>query len=160
LKSALGICNKILTIIGIAIISFIVVTIFYQGIIRYTFSWTLKWVEEVAAPLLVVIVFIGMGIVEQNDGHIKMDLIYSSFPGARKFFRLASLVMTLLFAVICVYCEYTYLPSVRGKTTSATSNIPLGIFHWSMLIGLVYWVLSIFSCILSEIKNGKENCLQ
>jgi TRAP-type C4-dicarboxylate transport system permease small subunit len=157
-KNVLSLCNRILTVIGSVLIAFIVLTIFYQGIIRYTFSGTLKWVEEVAGPLLVVIVFLGMGIVEQKDGHVKMDLIYSAFPHAKKFFRLTALAATLLFATVCVYCEFNYLPSVRGKTTSATSNIPLAAFHWAMLAGLVYWMLSTLCCIFSEIKNGRENC--
>jgi TRAP-type C4-dicarboxylate transport system permease small subunit len=160
LKKALGICNKVLTIVGTTMIAFIVCTIFYQGIIRFTFSQTLKWVEEVAAPLLVAIVFLGIGIVEQNDGHVKMDLIYSSFPRAKKFLRINSSVITLLFAVVCVYCEYTYLPSVKGKTTSATSNIPLAFFHWTMLVGLIYWTFSVLCCIFLELKTYKESSLQ
>ncbi|GHS92545.1 hypothetical protein AGMMS50276_00670 [Synergistales bacterium] len=157
MKKTFQLCNKVFTILGIAMIVFIVATIFYQGVVRYAFGRTIRWVEEIASYLLVGIVFAGIGIVEQDDGHVKMDLMYTVFPNAKKFFQLTSRFCTFLFVAPCIYCEIIYLPSVRGKTLGA-SGLPLGLFHWFMLFGLIYWLLSILYSSY-EITQTKE-CLQ
>jgi TRAP-type C4-dicarboxylate transport system permease small subunit len=153
MKRSFATCNKFIEIIGACIIAFIVSVIFYQGVTRYFIGVTFKWTEDITALLLVVIVFAGIGVVEQEDGHIKMDLIYSLFPNLKMHFKLTAYFLTLIFVGFAIYCEITYLPSVKGRTISPTVNFPTSVFHWCMLFGLVYWASSIIFNIYTTFKN-------
>ena len=143
MKKCLAVCNKIINLFGSLIIAFVVILIFSQGVTRYFWGVTVKWTEDIASLLLVVVVFVGIGIVEQDDGHIKMDLVYSLLPNITKRVRLIAYFLTFIFAGFAIYCEVTYLPSVSGRTISPMVDFPLSFFHWCMLIGLIYWAISI-----------------
>lgn len=59
---------------------FIILLTFLQVCLRYIFSHSFAWIEEVSRYLFVWIVFLGAAIAFDDDSHIKIDFIESKLP--------------------------------------------------------------------------------
>src|SRR5699024_11533524 len=59
---------------------FIILLTFLQVCLRYMFSHSFAWIEEVSRYLFVWIVFLGAAIAFDDDSHIKIDFIENKLP--------------------------------------------------------------------------------
>ncbi len=64
-------------VVGGALAIVMMLTIGREVIGRYFFNAPTSWVVELDGYLLVALVYLGGGYILQNDGHIRVDLVYS-----------------------------------------------------------------------------------
>lgn len=81
-----------------------VVTIFYQVVSRYIFNFSLVWAEELARGCFIWMVFMGLSYVERNDEPIKITILRDIMPpGIRFLMNLMSMILSLIFCLICTF---------------------------------------------------------
>jgi len=125
-----------------------------QVINRFVFNGAFQWTDEICQMMLVVMVFTGMGLVEQNNEQIKMEIIYQIFPKGRFVIDLILKITTVAFLIVMLYSEYLLFPSVKGVVAKA-SQIPIIYVHFAMIGGLLFWLLSTIVSAVKLITNKK-----
>jgi hypothetical protein len=67
---------------GVLIVSYVVIiaVCFMAVIFRYLLNDSLTWAEEFARYLFIAMVFLGGAYVILDDGHLRMDVLYTSVP--------------------------------------------------------------------------------
>lgn len=111
--------------------------IFVNVILRYFFSASTTWAEEVTRYLIVYVSFVGGSIGVRQGEHVGIDLIYQLVPETVK--RILSSIMYLvamLFTAILAYYGWriTYFTFATGQI-SPTIMIPIWIVYLSMPAG-------------------------
>lgn len=129
---------------GILIFSYIVIiaVCFVAVIFRYVLNDSLTWAEEVARYLFIAMVFLGGAYVILEDGHLRMDVLYTSVPRAiRRAIDGLTVVCALFFLGTALVAVWSGLGIVGGQRWS-TLPLPMQLAYLPMLIaiglGLLY----------------------
>ena len=117
----------VLMIIGILIA---VVVLFLQVILRYVFSASLSWAEEAARYLFIFFTWIGTSIAATSNQHIRFEVLFNKFPGARKYLELLSTFVCLCVSVFMLYYGIQLiLMLLKNVALSPTMKIPMWICY-------------------------------
>ncbi|MFD2705759.1 TRAP transporter small permease [Salibacterium lacus] len=112
----------------------IVFTLFFQIVMRYVFSNSLPWTEELARYLFIWSVFIGVSYAVKNNKHLKIDTLSMVFKRKGKLvIRTISNVLFLVFSVAAVYYGFNTMDSVARTTPGL--NISYAWVYASTLVG-------------------------
>ena len=90
-------------IVIVAMFALMVAVIFLQVIMRYVFSNSLSWSEELGKFLFVWITWLGISLGERKGEHIKITMLTDRLP-----FRVAQAVNILSEIVVIVICAVTF----------------------------------------------------
>src|SRR5699024_11998103 len=93
-KSLAQILLKPMIHCSVVFMFFIILLTFLQVCLRYMFSHSFAWIEEVSRYLFVWIVFLGAAIAFDADSHIKIDVIENKLP--KKIKRLIQCFIVML----------------------------------------------------------------
>src|SRR5690625_1487203 len=103
---------------------FTVVVIFIQVMMRYVFSSSLSWSEEIARYGFIWMIFIGVSYAVKKNKHLKVDAITMLFNDRAK--TIMGIIANVLFLVFAVVITYYSLEMVARITrVSAALQIPL-----------------------------------
>ncbi len=156
MKKLMNVCNKVCYLVGCLSISVICCAVVAQVFNRFVLNGAFKWTDEISQMMLIVMVFSGMGLVEQNNEQIRMEMIYKIFPKWRFGIDLVLKIITAFFTLVLLYSEKLLFPSIRGVVAKA-SQIPIIFVHVVMIAGLVFWLLSIILGIIEMLMNKHKN---
>ena len=95
--------NQTEEIVIVAMFALMVAVIFLQVIMRYVFSNSLSWSEELGKFLFVWITWLGISLGERKGEHIKITMLTDRLP-----FRVAQAVNILSEIVVIVICAVTF----------------------------------------------------
>lgn len=120
-------------------------------IMRYVFSNSIYWAEELVRYLLVWIIFLGSSQVAKHEGHIAVDILHRFVPQRGKMFldHLVN-VVAILFCLVLVYYSYHQTMRVYGsQQISPALEIPMWLAYLSVPLGsalmLVRYVAHFFN---------------
>jgi TRAP-type C4-dicarboxylate transport system permease small subunit len=107
---------------------------------------SLQVTDEYTGYLMAVSSMLGLGYVEKNHGHIRMDLIYllqARFPGAIRALRLWAYATGAVFAgyLACVGWRLFYQSYVYGSKSMQISATPLAIPQFFLPLGAAVLLL-------------------
>lgn len=133
--------EKILYLIGTTATLGMAVVISLQITCRYLFNSPLAWPEEVAVLLFLVSVYIGVGVIEKDNLHIRCEFFVNrlSKKGTTWLFVLGK-VLTIFIIVGFLVGEKSLLQRVKLLRTPAT-QIPVLWLHIIILFGIGCWLL-------------------
>jgi TRAP-type C4-dicarboxylate transport system permease small subunit len=156
MKKLLNIIEKIISIFQIVFLSAIVIVIGAQIVSRSAFNIPLEFSEELSMFILIAVVFLGVGIIEKHNGHIKVEFIYELIsPKKQDILRLSSKILTLFIILAIINGERQLLPRVmKLKTTAA--GIPYIWLHSVIVISCILWIFFLVFTMLQTLKDGKS----
>jgi TRAP-type C4-dicarboxylate transport system permease small subunit len=131
---------------NILIFGLLIMTIcaFLQVILRYVFGISIMGLEAIARYLMIMIVFIGMGLAVQDNGHIKIDIINFLLKSTILRIALGILVniIILIFALYYCWLSFEYLAYTYGSNqVDQMLNLPMYIPVSSLFIGFLFLVI-------------------
>lgn len=135
--------NKIEENLLYASLIFTVTVIFVQVVMRYVFSNSLSWSEEVARYVFIWQTWIGASYAVRRKRHLRVEALVDRFHGlSRKFIELVVLALWILFGCFLIYKGYqlTRMIFMRGQISAALgismaipyAAIPVGSFFMTM----------------------------
>lgn len=92
-----------------------VTVIFYGVIMRYVFNDARSWVDEVSQYMIIWGTLIGTSVALRNNHHIKVDMLFNTFPNIVKHFvTLFSHIVGVIFGIFLIYyggglVKFTYM---------------------------------------------------
>lgn len=123
---------------GVLVLSYIVIiaVCFVAVICRYIFNDSLTWAEELARYIFIAMVFLGSAYVILEDGHLRMDVLYTSVPrGIRRVIDVVTVACALFFFVTCLAATWAGL-GVVGSQRWSTLPLPMLLAYLPMFIGI------------------------
>lgn len=115
----LNILEKIIRVVLILLLAAMVLISFYQCIMRYVFSKSQPWCEELTLYLGVYSVLIGIAICSRRESHLQVDFLLNMFNKRTRCLLTAicTAVSIIAMAVVCVYA-FQLLPVATGRATT------------------------------------------
>lgn len=129
----------VLTVIGALFLFFVSVT-FLQVILRYGFSHSLAWVDELSRYAFIWLIFLASAAAARHGAHIAITIVEDlAVPAMRRGLMILADLMLIAFAVLVGYGGYQ-LMQLNWTTTSPASGLPIA---WVQLILPVFGVLTV-----------------
>lgn len=148
--------EKIILAIAVAVMLFEMV---YQVILRYIFSNSNAWSEELARYLFIFEVMIASAIAIRKNSHLQIDVLIDRLkPMAKCVFTICSTLVGIVF--LCFLLLYSIqLVKTGGTNISAGLQIPMSVPYASVPIGVVLMILTSIEVVLKNIdmlRKGEE----
>jgi C4-dicarboxylate transporter DctQ subunit len=126
----LGFLDKILTFFEewtlFVTVMVALVALFFNVVLRYGFSYTLAWSEELVREVIIYTTFIGCSAAIKNRSMIKIDASVQLFPRLKLPLTFFSNLVTLIFSIIMVYYGWLMaLLQVKTHQKTVILQIPL-----------------------------------
>lgn len=130
--------QAVLGVIG-ALFLFFVSAMFLQVILRYGFSHSLGWVDELSRYAFIWLVFLAAAAAARHGTHIAITIIEDLVaPSMRRGLMILADLMLIAFAVLVGYGGYQ-LMQLNWTTTSPASGLPIA---WVQLILPLFGILT------------------
>ena len=155
--------DKTLSVISIVMVALLTAGVIITVFLRYFFSLSYGWVEELLTMLFVSINFLCAAVCIREKQHISISFFTEKYTGIKK--TISELFIQVCIIVVSVFlCIYSirWIGSV-GSTVSPSSGIPFGIFYAivpiSSLISIFYCFINILSQFvpIEEAQTGYFN---
>lgn len=129
--------------------------VFLQFFTRYALNNSLAWTEEIAANLLVVIVFVGAAMCVRLGRHIAVDLLYRflSRPVGRVLQVIVDLISISFFAYMS-WLLWRYV-GIVGSERMVTVDLPRGLVFYSVLAGFVLMTLRALQNFVRDLRSRR-----
>jgi TRAP-type C4-dicarboxylate transport system permease small subunit len=141
--------EKIVLAIAVAVMLFVMV---YQVILRYIFSNSNAWSEELTRYLFIFEVIIASAIAIRKSSHLQVDVLIGRLkPRARCVFTICSTLVGIVF--LCFLLLYSIqLVKTGGTNVSVGLQIPMSVPYSSVPIGAVLMILTSIEVVLKNIN--------
>lgn len=130
--------NRIVLALLLAVI---LIVVFVNVVLRYSFGTSLAWAEEVARFLMVAGTFLGAGLALREGRLVSIDFLPDLLPeNLRKFLRAALAVVMIVFMALLVWYGAKFVAFAWDKETMAT-QIPRGVPFLAIPLGAALFIL-------------------
>lgn len=131
------------------------ILVFFQVVMRYVFSNSLSWSEELARFIFMWLSWIGASYAVKERSHFRVEMFANFFKGeARKKFELLVLFVWFGFSMIMTYLGTQFLFFlVETGQTSAAMEIPMEWVYASVPVGCGLMSLRLIAEIVKIIKK-------
>jgi TRAP-type C4-dicarboxylate transport system permease small subunit len=147
---------KIVTGVGVLFTSTIAVVIGLQIFTRTVFNKPFTWPEELSQILLIAITFLGTGMAEKHNAHIKVEFIFNIISKKASIIILSIGKLFTLFFISCMFVgEKSLLPRIMFLKTPA-ARIPYIWLHVLILFGFIVWAFYVIMSIKDLIQAFKD----
>ncbi len=145
--------EKILCLVGIALLGAVVLANGYEIFLR-TFGFrTLFWIQEFTVTACSYMVFLGAAILYKRKGDILVSFVYDRLsPSTQSILSVIVDFLILFFLVFAIKASYAYLLFVYGGHTQ-TMKVPVIFVYLPILLGLVLIGMVVFDWLLSDIER-------
>ena len=127
----------------------------YQVILRYVFSNSNAWSEELARYLFIFEVMIAAAIAIRKNSHLQIDVLINCFkPRTKTLFTLVSTLVGMAFLVFLLVYSIG-LVKTGGANISVGLNIPMSVPYASIPIGTVLMLLTSVEVVLKSVEELK-----
>lgn len=147
--------EKMFLMITVAIM---IIVIVYQVILRYVFSASNAWSEELARYLFIYDVMIAAAIATRKNSHLQIDAFINMLkPKTKAIYTIIATAVGIVFLVFLLGYSMI-LCQAAADNISAGLKIPMSIPYACMPIGAVLMILTSIEVILKQFeKIGKIN---
>lgn len=139
--------------------TFTVVIIFSQVVLRYIFSSSLPWSEEIARYAFIWLIYVGVSYGVKRQKHLSVDVITMLFNDkGRIIINMIANVLFLIFALVITY----YGIDIVGRITreSAALGIPMEYVYLALVVGMILTSIRLIQNIYKnyiELKNNGDD---
>jgi TRAP-type C4-dicarboxylate transport system permease small subunit len=101
------------------------VALFFNVILRYGFSYSLAWSEELVREVILYTTFIGCSVAVKTRSTVRIDALVQLVPALKFPLAMFSYAVNLAFAVVMVYFGYLLaVLQVESDQTTLILQIP------------------------------------
>lgn len=101
------------------------ISLFFNVILRYGFSYSLSWSEELVREVILYTTFIGCSVAIKNGSTVRIDALVQLVPVLKFPLAMFSHFVNLAFAVVMIYFGIQLaVMQVESNQTTLTLNIP------------------------------------
>jgi TRAP-type C4-dicarboxylate transport system permease small subunit len=109
------------------------VALFFNVVLRYGFSYSLAWSEELVREVILYTTFIGCSVAIKNRSTVRIDALVQLVPRLQYPFAIFSYVVNLVFAAVMVYFGWLLcVLQVESSQTTLILQIPT-VFLYAVL---------------------------
>jgi TRAP-type C4-dicarboxylate transport system permease small subunit len=150
--------NQVAEAAGIAIIALITLLIFLNACLRYMFSTSLIWGDELAISLIPWLAFIGLFLSVRRRQYIRINLVLEYLPvRVGKALELASHALSALVFAYLAWGAFSYVSLFGGDRTTYL-ELPKGIFMSALLVGAVAVCLAFVLPVRRRSPSTQSSC--
>lgn len=141
-----------------------VVLMVYQVILRYVFSNSNAWSEELIRYLFILNVMLASPIAIRRNNHLQIDVLINCFsPRVKRIFTVLATLAGIVF--LCFLLKYsidlcmTATNNVSAGLAAAGLNVSMAIPYASLPLGAVLMILTSIEVVLKtigELHSGQE----
>lgn len=135
---------------------FSVTLVFLQVIMRYVFSSSLSWSEELARYLFLWQIWLGASYAVKERKHLRIEAVQSMIKSAsgKIRFELVALFLWLVFSIFMVYKggELVKLLFIRGQVSPAM-RVPMAYAYASVPVGCLLMSIRLIAEIMTMFKE-------
>lgn len=119
------------------------IVLFVNVVLRYVFSASTSWAEELIRYLMIWITFIGGSVCVRKGAHIRMDFVLTILPKGvgHLLTRLVYLIAAGFCVALFVYSLQLVQFTVELEQTSPAMGVPMWIPYLAMPLGSALMVL-------------------
>lgn len=106
--------------------------------VRFVLNGSTVWQTEIVVYLVIAATLIGLPFVQQQRGHVNVDLIPLALRGRGRYgLAVLTLGLSILIAAVMLFYgyEYWHFAYVRGWTSDTVTAVPLWIPYLSLPMG-------------------------
>lgn len=114
-----------------------VIAVIYGIVMRFILRLPNMYGEEISRYLTVMSIFLGLGIVERRNGHMKVDLVTNALPkSVSGVLGIISRIITILLYAYLTRLAIDYMIKIKSfGQLSTCMRIPMWIMYLFMVIG-------------------------
>lgn len=139
----------------IASFCFVVPLLFLQIVMRYVFSNSISWSEELARYIFLWQIWLGASYAVRKQKHIRIDVIKSKL--STKNTLILEMVVTIIWIAFCGFLAWKggelTAKILRLKQYSPALHLPMGIPYLSVPVGAGLMVIHLFEYLAVLIKQ-------
>jgi len=133
----------------------IIIVCFVAVIFRYLLNDSLTWADELARYFFIAMVFLGGAYVVPENGHLRMDVIYTSVPGkVRKGIDVITAVCAVFFMVYALKGIWKGIAMI-GTQRWSSLPLPMRLAYLPMLIGIGLSLAYLIEMVLKKIRGSR-----
>lgn len=122
-------------------------------LLRFLFSYSITWAEEVSTICFVWSVFVGASAVYKHKMDIGIDVLILTLPfSAQRYIRLFVSVLLLLINGYIFYMSIVFT-SIAWEKPTAVLGVSSAIFNSALIVGFGMITFHTFGFIRDDIKN-------
>ena len=141
--------EKIFLFITVAVMVFVIV---YQVILRYCFSASNAWSEELARYLFIYDVMVAAAIATRRNSHLQVDFLINLLkPKLKALFTITATLVGFVFLVF-LFRYSLILCQTAAKNISAGLGISMSLVYACIPIGSVLMMLTSIEVILKNVE--------
>lgn len=116
------------------LVLFSLVLIFTNVVLRYGFSSTLTWAEELCRYIFIAATYIGAAAGVRKNGHIVVDVLVVMFPKLSRPMKIIANFLGASFACLIIYSSSKYAFFLLSVDQLSTG---LGVPMWIPYLGVI-----------------------
>ena len=125
----------------------------YQVILRYVFSNSNSWSEELVRYLFIFNVMIASAIAVRRNSHLQIDILINTFsPSVKRIFTIIATAAGIVFLIFLFGYSIT-LCKTGLRNISPGIGITMAIPYACIPIGIVFMVLTSIEVILKNVEE-------
>lgn len=142
----------------VIIISFSVVLLFLQVIMRYIFKNSISWSEEFARYLFLWMIWVGASLATKESRHLKAEFLENLIPKkVMDFISISALLLWLMFSLWLSYSSFFLTKDIYlSHQKSSAMQLPMFIPYASVPVGCTLMSIRLIQNIIFVLKKKKE----
>ena len=133
------------------------VLIFVQVVMRYAFSASLTWSEELARYMFIWLVYFSVSYTARRDKHIKIEAALMIYPKkVRPYIEILSEILVLAFSIFIVFTAWDVGNKISASGQhSPALGIPMYFVYIAPFIGFILTAFRTLQNLIVRVKNLK-----
>ena len=130
-----------------------VILMLYQVILRYVFSASNSWSEELVRYLFILDVMLAASIAVRRNSHLQIDVLINCFsPKLKRIFTIAATLAGIVFLALLFWYSLD-LCMTATSNVSPGLGIPMSIPYACVPLGAVLMILTSIEVILKTVEE-------
>jgi len=122
--------------------------------LRYFFSFSFRWVDELTRYLFIYVVFLGIPIAFRQKTHVKIEYFASFFSKRLKYLVLFFTDLIILITILYIGSSTFHMISGRiGKTLSPGLKLPMRYVYFAVILCFILLTIEIVKRFITKYKE-------
>lgn len=146
--------------IGICVVLMVVMTllIFVQVIMRYVFSNSLTWSEELARYVFIWLIYLGISYAAKQMKHVKIQAALYLFPRRlRPYITIIGDIVMFLFSLFVIWYG-AGMVAFQGMFRAAALGIPMSWIYAAPVVGFALTTIRQIQTVVYRIRRIRAGC--
>ncbi len=122
--------------------------------LRYFFSFSFRWVDELTRYLFIYMVFLGIPIAFREKTHVKIEYFASFFSKRLKYLVLIFIDLLILITLLYIGNSTLYMiNSHLGRTLSPGLKLPMKYLYFAVILSFILLTIEIIRRFVTKYKE-------